>query len=672
MQGNEEIINLFSAAFVLKGVLLNRQERVLFKQLGRKNREVQTITIVKQTKLFDQFSPVTTKEWLDKINDDLKGADFNRKLVRRTNEGFDVKPFYRREDLDKINYLMDLIPFLRMETGVMESTVRETHTDNNWLIRQNIEVTDFSASNVKALSLTGRGVDSVGFVIADPESVSDQNLMTLLKKINPNDVEINFLSNGKAREIISLLVEFCDRNGYDLSSLHGCIEADPLGRLMMNGTLCIPVKDGLDYLAGLTNDALALPRYRNLQINGSGFSDAGSDSVQELAFSISMAVEYLSALTDRGISAEDAARKIRFSFGIGSDYFMEISKLRAARILWSVISEGYGLEGDDSFRMEMHCVTSKWNSTIYDPYVNLLRTQTEAMSAVIGGTDSLTVNPFDIACSRPGEFSERIARNQQLIMKEEAYLGKVADPASGSYYIENLTALIAENSWKLFLETEAKGGFLAALESGFVRKKITESYNSRIEDIENRKEVLVGTNKYPDFNEKLSDDAAPVFRQDAEKNTKGQIIEPFNFQRGSEEIEKIRIAVDRTPRRPKVFMFTIGNIVSARARSQFSAGFFGCAGYEVIGNECFSSVSEGTDAALKSAADIVVICSSDGEYREFAPEIFRMLNGKTIVVIAGSPENIDELKACGIENFISLKSNLYETLRFYNSLLGIK
>lgn len=629
--------------------------------------------MVKQKKLFDQFPPVSTKEWMDKINADLKGADFNRKLVWKTTEGFNVMPFYRREDLDRLKCMMDPELLLRKESLTerkVESEKEKKESGNNWLIRQNIEVTDYEKANLKALYLVEKGIDSLGFNISDPESVSEKNLSVLLKNINPRDTEINFLSAGKAKEIVSVLLKLFPRNGYDLSSPVGCIEADPLGRLMVNGTLCIPVEEGLDYLAGLTRDTLALPRYRNLMINGSNFTNAGSGPVQELAFTLSMAVEYLSALTGRGIDAGDAAGKMKFCFGIGSDYFMEMAKLRAARILWSVISKGYGQERNDSFRMEMYCITGKWNTTVYDPYVNMLRTQTEAMSAVLGGTDSLTVNPFDIAFSAPGEFSERIARNQQLLLKEEAFFGKVIDPAAGSYYIENLTALVAENSWKLFLEIEGKGGFLSALKSGFIQQKLSDSDHLHQKNISERKEVLVGSSKYPDLNAGLPENAEPVFSQSIEDNS-DQTIKPIHFSRGAGELEKIRIAAEKAENRPEVFILTIGNRALRRARSQFSAGFFGCAGYRIIDNEGFESVTEGTDAAIASGAEIVVICSSDEEYAVLAPEIFRTLKGKTIVVVAGNPESIDELKACGIENFVSLKSNLCDTLKYYNSLLGI-
>jgi methylmalonyl-CoA mutase len=425
-------------------------------------------------KLFEQFPPVTTQEWIDKINADLKGADFHKKMVWKTGEGFDVMPFYRKEDLEKLNNVDDLLPLALRADVTTNSRDKEVKTvSHSWLVRQNIRVADYSDANRKALSILMKGVDSLGFIIENTERVNEKNFTILLEGIIPEVSEINFLSNGKAREIISLLIRVCEKNGFKKSALKGAVEADPLGRMMLNGKLCIPVEAGFDYLASLTKDTLCLPHYRNIQVNGSNFTNAGAGVVKELAFSISMAIEYLDKLTCRGISADEAASKMRFSFGTGSGYFMEIAKLRAARILWSLIADAYAPADKEAFRMEIHSVTKVWNDTVDDPYINMLRSQTEAMSAVLGGTNSLTVNPFDMAVNIPGEFSERIARNQQLILKEEAWFDKVTDPSAGSYYIENLTALIAENSWKLFLEIENNGGFISALDSGFAQEQIT-------------------------------------------------------------------------------------------------------------------------------------------------------------------------------------------------------
>jgi len=495
--------------------------------------------MLKKKKLFEQFPPVTTKKWMDKIHSDLKVADFTKELVWKTNEGFDVMPFYRMEDVENLLYVNTLpgeYPYLR------GSKIR----DNNWLVRQNIEVTDYAIANKKALTILMRGIDSLGFIITDPDSVNKSNFEILLNDIFLDVIEINFLCNGKAKEILELLSEIAGARGFIIKKIRGAIEADPIGRLLINGKLCVPVEDGFNYLASLTEASLSIPDLKTIHLNASHFNNSGANIVQELAFGISMGSEYISQLTDRGLTASQAASKIRFSFGIGSNYFSEIAKLRAARLLWSVVQKGYGLSGSNAVKMDIHCETSKWNKTIYDSYVNMLRTQTEAMSAILGGTDSLTVDPFDTVFRKPDEFSERIARNQQLILKEEAYFGKVADPAAGSYYIENLTKLIADGSWRLFLEIEDQGGFLSAVRSGVIQEKTSESAAKRKKDIESGKEKLLGTNLFPDPNEKAfsridSDKVFSLIEYECDLD-----VEPIRLLRGSEEYEIKRLELEKT------------------------------------------------------------------------------------------------------------------------------
>jgi methylmalonyl-CoA mutase len=489
----------------------------------------------KQEKLFKLFPPVSTKEWMDKISSDLRGADFNEKLVWKTSEGFVVRPFYRSEDILELPFISTLpgeFPFLR---GTRKK-------GNKWLIRQNINVADYISSNKKALDILMKGVDSLGFVINDPESVTEKNILALLKGIHLESVEINFFSNGKAKEILEYFIKTINIAGADITKIRGAFEADPLGRLMLKGNLCLPVDSGLDYLASLVREASSLPDFRAIRVNASDFTNAGTGIVEELAFGLSMANEYLSQLTQRGISSDLAASKICFSFGTGSNYFFEIAKLRAARLLWSMVVTAYKPEKEESAVMKIHSISSRWNKTIFDPYVNLLRTQTEAMSAVLGGTDSLTVDPFDIVFRTPDEFSERIARNQQLLLREEAYFDKTADPAGGSWYIENLTNRIAENAWKLFVEIEEQDGFLSSLKNGNIQKRIKDSAENRKSDIELKKEILLGTNLHPDFNERISAsvDCGKIFAD--QPDGEGNIIEPVKLFRGSEEFDKLRIS----------------------------------------------------------------------------------------------------------------------------------
>ena len=416
-------------------------------------------------KLFEKFPPVSREEWMEKILSDLKGEDFNKKLVWKTNEGFELNPFYLREDIQKlpaIDSLPGQEPYLRGSSS----------KNNNWLIRQNIEVSDYKEANRKALDILMKGVSSLGFVLKNPDSINPSNIEHLLKGIHFESVEINFLSEGKARELLEICYKLIEQSGSDLDKIHGAIEADPLSRLMLNGKLCVSLGAGLDYLADLMKESSVLKNLRTVQVNASNFTNAGADVVTELAFALSMGNEYLSVLTERDIPPDTAASKIRFSFGTGSNYFFEIAKLRAARILWSIITGGYNTVAGINRRMEIHAVTCEWNKTLRDPYVNLLRTQTEAMSAALGGADSITIDPFDKVTGITTDFSERIARNQQLLMKEEAYFDRVADPAGGSYYIEMLTSIISENAWKLFLEIGNAGGFTEALKTGFIHGRL--------------------------------------------------------------------------------------------------------------------------------------------------------------------------------------------------------
>jgi len=625
----------------------------------------QNTGMIKREKLFEQFPPVSKKEWLDKISADLKGADFKSKSVWKTGEGFEVMPFYMQEDNENFKYIESLpgeYPYLRgNKTG-----------NNAWKIRQDITVKDYLEANRKTVEILMKGVDSLGFIIDDPESLNEKNSDSLLKYIYPEFVELNFISNGRTKEIVEYLLNYINKTKTDPQKITGAIETDPLGRLMLNGTLCIPVEKGLDYLADVAAIMSPLRGFKAVNINASNFCNAGSDLVQELGFAISMGTEYVSQLVDRGIGADVAASRIRFSFGTGSNFFPEIAKLRAARLLWSAVMNGFIPGNYESARMEIHCITSRWNKTLYDPHVNILRTQTEAMAAILGGTDSLTIEPFDRIFREPNEFSERIARNQQLILKEESYFGKVADPVSGSYYIENLTSLLADNAWKLFLEAESYGGFLESLKNGFIQRKIKESAAKRKNDISKRKIKFIGTSLYPEQDEKIPPrtDIDRLFME--QHSTEDIVVEPVRLCRGPAVLEKMRVNVEKAARKPVAFMFTTGDLLMRKARAQFASDFFGCAGYRIIDNPGFETVEEGIKTAMTSESDIVVICSSDEEYSSVAPEIFKQLKNTAVVVIAGNPPCMDELKSLGIEHFISSRSDIVETLEYFNTHLGVK
>jgi methylmalonyl-CoA mutase len=347
---------------------------------------------------------------------------------------------------------------------------------------------------------------------------------------------------------------------------------------------------------------------------------------------------------------------------------MEIAKFRAARQLWAKIVESYDAGCKEA--MNIHAETCKWNKTVYDPYVNVLRSTTEAMSAAIGVVDSMTVVPFDVPYEKATDFAERIARNTQIILQEEAYLNKTVDPSAGSYYIESLTDAIATEAWKLFLEVQGKGGFTAAFREGFIQTQVGDVAKKRANAIATRREILLGTNQYPNFNEiitkETSDQSYVCDCCKTDDTTK--IAEPLKLFRGAEAFEALRLATDKMGR-SKVFMLTIGNLTMRKARATFACNFFACAGFEVVDNNGFKTVEEGFKAAIDAKADMVVICSSDDEYATLAPEAFEKLGSKAILVVAGDPVCKPELETKGIKNFISIKSNVLETLKFYQNEL---
>ena len=615
-------------------------------------------------KLFSDFSPVTTEQWMEKVTADLKGADFEKKLVWKTNEGFKVKPFYRKEDLEGLkttDALPGEFPYLR----------GNKKDNNEWLVRQEIRVDDVKEANAKALDILNKGIDSLSFHVKAKE-LNAAYLEMLLEGICAECVELNFSTcQGHVVDLANLLVEYFQKKGYDLNKLHGSINFDYLNKMLAKGKEKGSLVDTAKALIAAT---AALPEYRVINVNALTLNNAGAYIYQELGYALAWGNEYMNQLTEAGIPAATVAKKIKFNFGISSNYFLEIAKFRAGRMLWADIVNSYLAEGDCkcAAQMKIHAETSSFNLTVFDSYVNLLRTQTEAMSAAIAGVDSMTVVPFDKAYETPNDFSERLARNQQLLLKEESHFDKVIDPAAGSYYIENLTVSIAKQAWDLFLAVEDEGGFYAAVKAGKVQEAVNASNKARHEAVAKRKEILLGTNQYPNFTE-LAGEKRPLEAVcccgGGHHDTCEKDVPSLNFDRAASEFEALRLQTETSGKRPKAFMLTIGNLAMRQARAQFSCNFLACAGYEVVDNLGFSTVEEGVEAAVAAKADIVVLCSSDDEYAEYAVPAFKALNGRAMFIVAGAPACMDELKAAGIENFIHVRVNVLETLKEYNAKL---
>ena len=572
----------------------------------------------KELKLFTNFTPVATEEWEEKINADLKGQDYEKALVWKTYDGFNVRPYYRQENLESLKYL-DNLP------GEFPFVGGNNKNGNEWFIRQDIKVTDFETANKKALNILCKGVNSIGFVFDSCENISKNDLATLLKDICVEAAEINFVCGCENCNCAVEFAEFVTAQNLDNDKIFASTSIDPIASFILKGKLEAAAFEKIKTAIEKTR---ALKHFRVTGVNGEIFTNSGSSVVQELAFSLAQGAEYLTQLTELGLNVGEVAKNIKFNLGIGNNYFMEIAKLRAARLLWAKIVEAYGAECKCAAKMIVHSKTNSYNKTIYDPYVNILRTQIEAMSAVLGGAHSITVLPFNAVYEDTTEFSERIARNQQLLLKEESHFNKIVDPSAGSYYIESLTDLLAEHTWKLFLEIQEKGGFIEAFKKGFIQEEIHAMATKRDQNIALRRENLLGTNQFPNFTEKLEKELENSVFEPCDFTIEGAEVKTLKPYRITQAFEALRYKTDMYSmknKRPVVFMLTFGNLAMRKARAQFSCNFFSVAGFEVIDNNGFTTLEEGVAAAKAKNADIVVVCSSDEEY-EIAPKIAELLN----------------------------------------------
>ena len=611
-------------------------------------------------KLFSDFTAPSAQEWRDKIEVDLKGADYQKKMVWRTNEGFSMEPFYRKEDVDKlplVNALPGEFPYVRGNKAA----------DNAWHVRQDIKCACPKEANAKALDILGKGVDSLGFCIP-ADKLSAEYIEQLLDGIYVECVELNFHTCQRhSLELARLLDAYFRAKGADLTKIEGSIAFDPLEKLLTKGAdRTALLADGKQIIEIFAE----YPNFRALAVNAFKLTDAGAYSYQDLGYALAWGNEYLNSLTELGVAPEAVAGNLKFNLGINGVYFMEIAKLRAARMLWAQVVAQYTAD-KEAAKMHVCAYTTTYNQTIFDSYVNLLRSQTETMSAALGGVESIVVRPFDLPYETPTEFAERIARNQQLLLKDECHFDRMVDVAGGSYFIEELTAALAQQAWKLFLSVEEAGGFLKAAQAGTIQTAINETNKTRHANAGKRKEFLLGTNQFPNFTEKSEGKQPAACCCACGGGKEGTDTVAIQSTRLASDFEALRLTTEQAPKTPVAFMLTIGNLAMRQARAQFSCNFLAAAGYKVIDNLGFPTVEEGVDKAIEAGADIVVICSSDDEYAEYAIPAFKYLDGRAMFVVAGAPACAEELKAAGIENFIHVRVDQLQTLKAYNQKLGI-
>lgn len=439
-----------------------------------------------------EFNNTTKEEWLKQTTKDLKGKDFDETLVWKLQEGFNIQPYYSSEDLDetKISLIQEA-----------QNTKRET----GWQNRSKIVFSNEKDDNALIIKLIKSGVDAIEIDLSHV-NVSEVSFVKLLHNIKLSETPIFFQTN-QPEEVLTELQKFINYQ------LKGGLQNDFVANYLTGKTDSIDdstwesTKVSLEKTYNYTNFSV-------LSIESHPFHQAGADFVQELAFTLNSAVLYVDKLTDLGVKIEDILPKIEFSVSIGTNYFFEIAKLRALRFLWNKIVKTYSSSLDP--RTSIHCQTSYFYDAAATPNTNMLRATTEAMSAVIGGCDALSIHPYNEIFEQPNEFSTRIAKNISVLLKEESYLDKTKDASSGSYYIESLTIQLAESAWKLFTEVEEKGGLLSAFESGFIRAEIDKSFEAKVAALQNGK-VMVGVNKFR-FDEK------PIEIQKNQANESSKIL----------------------------------------------------------------------------------------------------------------------------------------------------
>ncbi|OIQ21024.1 MAG: methylmalonyl-CoA mutase [Flavobacterium sp. MedPE-SWcel] len=453
--------------------------------------------------LFEGFEPVSSKEWKQKIQFELKGADYNDTLIWESPEGIKVKPFYHNDDFTVPN-----------PAGTKAASFN---------ICQNIFVFDIDKSIAKVNDTLNRGAESIRFTIEDEKTDIEKLLNGFSLKDIPVYFNLSFLSVDFVKRIDAIAKE---KN----ATIY--VQLDPIGKLAKEGNWFNNIEKDFD---AINTIAIACTNINILSINGSLYQNAGANIVQQIAYTLAHANEYFNAVATIN-------KPIVLQIAVGTNYFFEIAKLRALRQLFKVIASEY----DHNFECHIIASPTKRNKTLYDYNVNMLRTTTECMSAILGGTDSVANLPYDALYHKDNEFGDRIARNQLLVLKHESYFDKVDNPADGSYYIEELTQQLAEKALVLFKDIEANGGLLHQLKDGTIKRKIQESATKEQELFDNGKEVLLGTNKYPNKNDRMSGELElyPFVKTDARKT----LISPIIEKRLAEAMEQERLNTEETNR----------------------------------------------------------------------------------------------------------------------------
>lgn len=660
------------------------------------------------------------EEWKQEVEKSLKGKPFE-KLYSTTYENITIKPIYTRYDLEPLAHVGQYPGF----PGYVRGTKPNGYIREPWKVSQEISASSPKEWNEIVKHDLERGqteihivLERLGFPVTSLDDIE-----SMFSGISLDTYSLRVDAGVQSLSFLALFAAYLQKRQIPFDAVRGTIGMDPVGVLAEKGQLSTSLAALYDVMADVTKWAKEnMPDVKTVIVRGEPYHNGGANAVQELAFAFATAVEYINECLDRGLAIDDIARRIQFSFAVGSNFFMEIAKLRAARLVWSNIVQAFG-GSEQSQKIAMHARTSYFTKTVYDPYVNMLRATAEAFAATIGGADSLHVSPFDEAIGRADEFSRRIARNTQLILLEEAHIANVIDPAGGSYYVETLTAQVAEETWKLFQQIEEKGGMVKALQDGFAQTEVENVAEQRRNNVKKRKEKIVGTNFYANLaetpvqkadengekqlssltlNEENVAQLQAGFREKrwietaifmtARRATAQEIeealkadeasvnVEPIKQWRLAEPFEQLRKASEAHSQkhgaRPTVHLINIGSIPNYKARADFITGFFEAGGVAVTKSEGYHTAEEAVSGALEANGTHYIICGSDESYRDIVTAIAKALkqaNENIKLYVAGkqAPDVEQSFVQAGVDGFIHAGSNCYETIVSFMKEMGV-
>lgn len=701
------------------------------------------MSMEKSNRLLEEFLPNSYEEWAKEAEESLKGKPLD-KLNTKTYEGFELKPIYRLDDVKNIKHLENNLPG---QFPFVRGCNPDGYKKKAWNVEQEINypaVKDYNAALAYDLK---RGQDSIALKFNDkivshlqnkkydtacPSTVvfNLEDLKAAFEGIDINNFDLHLLVTNFPVVFFSLFNAYLKSSKIELSSIKGTFRIDPLGNLARHGELKMDIEKYYQVIALIVN---YLDKHnsnmKTIEVDTSVYTDGGATAIQEIAYAIATGAEYIRGIADRNVDINSVAKKMTFTLGIGANFFMEIAKVRALRMLWANIMKEFGAD-EDAQKIYIHTKTTKANKTKLDAYVNMLRVTSESLAAVVAGTNAHTVLPFDSEFGLPQEFSRRISRNTQLFLQEECNLRESIDPAGGSWYIETLTAQIADAAWKLFQDIESKGGMSKELLAGNIQATVKAVRAERVKNLSSRKDVLIGTNKYPNMAEKevhvaennyeelynkyakIADDAKSndSLKAVPQNGLSIELIDSLtdafigganiynavtylcgsicNSEVTAEKVNTDRLAVDFETIRenselfkakngsyPKIFLANMGPLKQHKPRADFSQDFFATGGFEIIYNQGFESNEAAAKAALASESNVIVICSTDDTYPEIVPELAAAIkagNKDKFIVLAGYPtEHIEAFKSAGVDEFIHIKSNIYSILFNIQKQLGI-